>query len=390
MKVKELIKQLNIKQSDISELHKKITEKYQKGEKEATKVLEDFQSSKELKELYIYIIESKKRYHNTLKSDFYFLFKFSRPTDTNDIQSSKFLDLSKKILIFHQLFFITWNYDIESITNRFSGEAFEFRKNEVIYNTLNNFISTVNSSSNLPIKFPLIEDFEIDSFKMFLNQLRNLNENYDNLLKTYDLETERYVEEKRKVYDELDKKESDLRETIDHLETTVYNLKAEKSDLKWNLKKQVDYAEILKNEALKKDYIANPQFNNLYWGDNYPALKVLFGFLQANQIYKYSWSHFASQMSIGDLTIIQFYTGNINKRELGYLFSKIKPYFSLEFKNTNIHYLSFLKRKFSIDDKFIDDTYCKNNIRNYKKSKYSIKTKEELDFLCNKIGSRYF
>ena len=95
-------------------------------------------------------------------------------------------------------------------------------------------------------------------------------------------------------------------------------------------------------------------------------------------------------MSIGDLSVIPFYTGNYNKREIGYMFSKIKPFFTNEFKNTQKRFLIFIQRKFAIDETFIDENFCKNNIRPYNKSKDVIKPKQEIDFLCSYTAFHQF
>ena len=193
-------------------------------------------------------------------------------------------------------------------------------------------INNINNNDNINFKFPNINNFEVDTFDKIYNNNITLTNEYNQLLAKYKSDLQDLLEQsqKNKLSHNNDIKISDLKSEVSKLEEKNLNLKHKVSDLKIDLKYEKAASEILKKEAVKKDYFSNPQFNNLYWGDNYPALKVLFEFLQVNQIYKYSWSHFASQMSIGDLTVIQFYTGNINKAELGYLFYQIKSFFSLE------------------------------------------------------------
>ena len=202
-------------------------------------------------------------------------------------------------------------------------------------------------------------------------------------------EIKNLLEEKYKISDELNKKIDSLEDKLYSLDLKFDEEKYQKDLIEIKLKSSKNYSEILKNEAQKKDYLINPQFNNLFWGDNYPALKVFYNFLIINQIYSYGWSYFALQMSLGNLEVIQLYTGNYTKRELGYLLYQIQPFFSHDYKNTQKRYLEVIKRKFAIDDELINDTFCKNNIRGYKKSKEVIKSKEEIDFLCSNIALRY-
>jgi hypothetical protein len=388
--MKKGVNELDVNQ--VEKLSKLIESSLKKSDIDATFEINTFykEVSNNIKSDLFYkkIIEWKTKFIKS-KSSIYYVLSQNRSIHF-DFGTSDSERISKLTLIYFLNFHNTKTFNFELLCEAISEEVYEFHKYKKLHLSISNMITTINMNEGVEFKFPKIDDFETTAFTKMFQYQNELYHNYKNLLSKYEKEVKNLIEEKHSISTELINKEFELNKKIRSINSKLEKKKRKTTELSNKVENLKNYLELLKIEIAKKDYFSNPQFSNLYWGDNYPALKVFFEFLQVNQIYQYSWSHFASQMSIGDLTIIQFHTGNINKTELGYLFYQIKSFFSLEYKNTNIRYLDFLKRKFAIDDKFIDDTYCKNNIRNYKKSKYSIKTKEELDFLCSNIASRYF
>jgi hypothetical protein len=359
------------------------------AEKESKNTIEIIKKNNDLNQLYKFIIECKVNFLKSKTSDYSILHKsygsFLRRMNGDDSEK-----VAKVTLLFFIIFKIDLLFDFENFNRQITEEVYNYKKYEILYLSCINLIDYFNNDLNIPIKFPSIDNFEINSYQELYLQKNDISVKFDELVKLFDEKVTNLIEEKFSVSEKLNGKIFELEKKLSLLDSNIYDLKCENSEIKLNLKFCRNYSEILKKKVTEKDYILNPQFVNLYWGDNYPALKVLFDFLQKNIIYQNSWSYFAQQMSIGDVSVIQFYTGNYNKREIGYIFYKIKPFFSSEFKNTQKRFLIFIRKKFALDETFIDDNFCKNNIRSYNKSKDVIKPKHEIDFLCANIASRYF
>jgi hypothetical protein len=359
------------------------------AEKESKNTIEIIKKNNDLNQLYKFIIECKVNFLKSKTSDYSILHKsygsFLRRMNGDDSEK-----VAKVTLLFFIIFKIDLLFDFENFNRQITEEVYNYKKYEILYLSCINLIDYFNNDLNIPIKFPSIDNFEINSYQELYLQKNDISVKFDELVKLFDEKVTNLIEEKFSVSEKLNGKIFELEKKLSLLDSNIYDLKCENSEMKLNLKFCRNYSEILKKKVTEKDYILNPQFVNLYWGDNYPALKVLFDFLQKNIIYQNSWSYFAQQMSIGDVSVIQFYTGNYNKREIGYIFYKMKPFFSSEFKNTQKRFLIFIRKKFAVDETFIDDNFCKNNIRSYNKSKDVIKPKHEIDFLCANIASRYF
>jgi hypothetical protein len=359
------------------------------AEKENQNILEKLNGDNNLVELHKLIIKRKTNFLKSKTSDYSILHKsygsFLRSMYDDDSEKT-----SKVTLLFFMIFKIDLLFDFEDFNRQIKEEVYSYKKDEILYLSCINIIDYFNHNIKTRIKLPLIDNFEINSYQELYLQKNDISSEYDALVKIYNKEVTNLSEEKCSISEKLNDKIWELEKKIRSLDSNIYGLKYENREIKSDLKFCRNYSEILRKKVIEKDYLLNPQFVNLYWGDNYPALKVLFDFLQKNRIYQSSWSYFAQQMSIGDLSIIQFYTGNYNKREIGYMFSKMKPFFTNEFKNSQKRFLIFIQRKFAVDEIFIDDNFCKNNIRTYNKSKDVIKPKHEIDFLCANIASRYF
>lgn len=357
-----------------------------KLEYEAT--IEKLLKKNDINEFHTQIIEWKNNYLKSQTTEYGILKKYSNEFLVK-LDKIKTEDISKLALTFYQLYKITAFSKVDNFIVNFSKEVFHFHKNELFYDLGINLIKTFNQDITNPVKLPQIQKFETESFRLIKGKYDNLITEYYNLKEKYIKEVNKLTNENINSFEKFKKEIFKLEDSLREKKRKYDDLLFENEGLVIQLKSNENYIEIFKQELSKKDYNLNPQFDNLLWGDNYPALKVLYNFLIANQIYVYSWSYFALQMSLGNLELIQLCTGNYTKRELGYLLYEIRPFFTHDYKNTQKRYLEVIKRKFAIDEVFVNDTFCKNNIRGYKKSKELIKSKKEIDFLCSNIASRY-
>lgn len=147
---------------------------------------------------------------------------------------------------------------------------------------------------------------------------------------------------------------------------------------------------IQKEIITQRDYIPVTQFNDLYWGDNYPALKVLFDYLQRMNCIDINWSYFCNCMCVGNFTIINLKSTILGKHALAYLLAIIKKYFKDDCNGSQEKYLSIVSRKFTIDNDIITKQFFDKYIREYKKGGIPKKLrKPELDSLSSKIASAY-
>lgn len=258
-------------------------------------------------------------------------------------------------------------YPLNSFFKDLETDTYSYIKSELLYLGANNFIEHINKNNSDLLNLPHIENFEENIFKKLESQNTTLKETNIQMTK-------------------------EIRQLgIDIIDLNYKNknhiLEIEK--LKTQLSYKENYNNILKNEILKKDFVYVNQFDKLYWGDNYPALKVLFNFLQKYNIIDCNWSYFASIMSIENLQPISFNSYQFNKTEIGYLLERIKPFFLNEYKNTKSRYIDFLTRKIFIDYERIDEIFHKNYIRDYKSSKNQLKHYIEIENLCINIGELY-
>lgn len=143
-------------------------------------------------------------------------------------------------------------------------------------------------------------------------------------------------------------------------------------------------------EISKIDYIPVKQFDNLYWGDNYPALKVLFHYLQKMNAIRVNWSYFANCMCVGNFTPIHLYSYNLGKQDIGYLLATTKEFFNSDINSTPKKYSAIIQRKFKLNDKVIDQKFFDLYIREYKRGLIPKKLRQdEIDNLVFKISEVY-
>ncbi|MBI9041685.1 hypothetical protein [Lutibacter sp.] len=261
-------------------------------------------------------------------------------------------------------------------------------KNITLFNRAKDIIYYINNDYkyNGKIQLPIIDNFEVGVFTILEDELNEFRSRIKRVINNYDARIEELTNNNIQIFNDsliLEKEVEKYRDNIFDLNTKLKFFSVEKESL-------LNYIEILKYEISKNDYTPVCQFNELYWGDNYPALKVLFDFLQKHNVVKENWSYFASIMSIQNLEPINLNSDALGKREIGYLLEKIKPFFLSEFRNRKDVYLSVLTRKFYIDYSPIDNNFQKNYIRDYKKANQWAKTKNIIDILCLDIAKRYF
>lgn len=327
--------------------------------------------------IYKLIIKWKTDFLYESSQEFCFISKYSEGTLFHKLKGDGFQKIAKVGLDFFYNYKKHAFYDYNKFKKDFCDGLYRFKKSNGLYEAANNFIYVINNE-NIEgyLKLPLIENFEVDVFTILAEKNINSTKNIILLKNEIILLRDKKLKLKYKIID----KKSEISE-----------LKRNMSSLQNKIFSKDNYIEILHNEISKNDYYPVNQFNELYWGDNYPALKVLFDFLQRNCIVGSNWSYFASLMSLQNLEPINFSTGVYNKKEIGYLFKKIQSFFTTDYKNTGKRYIAFLQRKFRIDYDVLDDNFCKNNIRNYKKAEKTwVKTKQEIDVLCQDISKKYF
>ena len=200
----------------------------------------------------------------------------------------------------------------------------------------------------------------------------------------------------------LDELQSALSKTF-NLEDLITQIKAELeiSESKdillciTNLKEYIRDIEFYKTEfhnlANQKDYVYVSQFDKLLWGDNYPALKVLFRYLQQMNALSVNWSYFASKMDYGNMDSINLKTKILSKQDLGYLLAKIKPFFLNEFNGKPSRYHAIIARKFTIDSIPLESAFFKKYLRMYNSGKIPDNLKmSEIDKLALDITIKYY
>ncbi|MEP2281312.1 hypothetical protein [Maribacter sp.] len=139
------------------------------------------------------------------------------------------------------------------------------------------------------------------------------------------------------------------------------------------------------------DYVYVNQFDKLLWGDNYPALKVLFRYLQEMNALSVNWSYFASKMDYGNMDSINLNTKILSKQDIGYLLAKIKPFFLDEFTGKASRYHAIIGKKFTIDSIPLESSFFKKYLRKYNSGKIPDNLKmSEIDKLALDITIKYY
>lgn len=257
----------------------------------------------------------------------------------------------------------------------------------------------------------LSETFKFVELKKKIDDLEN---QVEELVKINDKQEEsflnkntEYIEEIHNVKNQLLQKNQELEEytksfatpeEAKELKTQLERFQRRHGDSQSKLPDIIDTIDVLKatNKVLNMQLtqVTNApvnQFNTLYWGDNYPALKVLFDYLQKMNCLDINWSYFAKCMCKGDNEKINLKSYTLTKNDFGYLLALIRKYFLNQYIVNDKNYEEIILRKFTIDKEPITANFFRKNIRLYIGAK-SIPTtlkKDELDDLSSQISNRY-
>jgi hypothetical protein len=375
--LKEIINKLKIKEKDIDELSLLLIEKFKDGENEANNIVEGLKTLKGVN-IYKNIIEIKTNYLSILKSDFSILFKYSFGFNINNSQTNKLKDCSKKSLVFYYLFRTRLALDLAKFKEQICNEAYLYKKNTLLYNSANQIIANINSSTSIEFKLPTIEKFEIETLYVLENRIDKLIKYIKDI---EELNTERI--ESLNINHMKDFKE--FTKTIDNLEGYEFdynNEKIEKDLYKKQLEEQIQY-------NVKREPLYVIQFDNTIWGDNYPALKVFYKFLFDYYSIDFNWSFFASMMTTESKDVINLNIKTINKGETGYLLFKLKEFFV---SSISKDYFNWLSKKITVDGKNINKSFYDGkiwdsslNLPNQEKINIIIKLHRDIKSRYNKV-----
>lgn len=257
-------------------------------------------------------------------------------------------------------------------------EAYAVKKSEYYYATLTEFIDVINNNHAFKTKLPPIENFHIDILKILYN------ENLD----------ERNFSERLNLM--LEKKEEELiqlnqRKNIELFEKSkiIDDKSIELDNVYFDIKSLKNYNAMLLTEVSRKDITKVSQFGKTYWGDNYPALKVLFDFILDMEMIDFNWSCFANLMSVDNNDPFNISSKSSSQWDIGYFLYQLREFFDSEYGSTLPLYHAWLKKKIYIENQKVDTNYINKYVRGYKTGKKPLKIKKEIDDLCLDIYSKY-
>lgn len=393
--MKEIIEQLKIEEKDIKELSMELVESFRIAEKEAIDALNKLKSLEDINEIYSFIIDIKGNYLKWKKSDFSIIYKYCYSIETSSIPANKLKQCSKKALVFYTLFRVKFGFDLNQFKDQFITEALSYQKYNLLYSNINNFIYNLNSTSSIKFKLPTIENFEIEIF----NRLKAENDKLNNFVKDAEDITKKHTDSIKEIYNKEIKYYKDQREGI-KIELANSENKLTESEKNLNEYKSNYYLEKSKRESYEKEYnkqyeynlkrepVYIIQFDQTVWGDNYPALKVLYAFLFKYYEIKFNWSFFGYVMTTEnkDFININTMTGGISKSKTGFLLYKIKEFFT-----TDIHrnYYYWLNKKIYINNKQIDKNFYSNYIHGRTMDFSNLSNIDVIESLHNNIKKAY-
>ena len=327
--------------------------------------LSNYLTSKEnsLLEIYQTIIDWKHNHLQTLKSIYNFAVNnvlYRRLQFRNEDLCQFIIDYWK----IHRVFGLSEKEILD-----IQREAINYIKYKKLYEASIKMIDLINNDYNYNLKLPKIENFEIDTFKLFRLEIENSNK----ILK----------ENKTEFREFLDK--------ISEAKNKVGELKSENEDLKMKIRSSENLNNNLRDYAKRYEPFYVNQFNDLYWGDNYPALKVFYDFLLKNKIVDFSWSYFANYMSKGnkELFNLNFKWISYNKNDIGYLLYKLSDFI----KDGNFrkpgNYKVWVSTKFYVNDKELNKAFTDKYIRGFDTETKGLNNKVEIDILYKNIKKRF-
>lgn len=275
-----------------------------------------------------------------------------------------------------------WNYfnskglglKTQKIKN-FEVDTHNYIKYEILYNKSILLINILNNNHEIDFKFPLIDDFEYAVFKKIKNANQYLTDSNKELI-------DKYKDELNKI-GQLQSKNSELKSQLELLKTETQSLLNQ-------LKSKDNLLDLIKNTLYNYEQKPIYQFSNLVWGDNYPALEVLYNFFVEKCGLEYTWSLFSLCMSVNNEQKFNINSNTFTREDIGYLFHKIKEFFIKEIHPTKDVYNDWILSKISIDNKSIDQSFAKKFIRPYKTGKsYSLSNEDIINNLYDNIKDRY-
>ncbi|TYC14795.1 hypothetical protein ES677_05290 [Bizionia gelidisalsuginis] len=273
---------------------------------------------------------------------------------------------------------------------KFSSGYRIYKTEELRYKAFKKLIDQHNSSClDKSKKYPDFDNFEIG----ILIDYNKKNKSQSVLIQYLESTTE----QNRTLIEEIKKKEAllskELNKTLDELflKERVFRDLKHQNDLSQN-QNDMFRAYLPTIESSNVD-----QFNNLVWGDNYPALKVFFNFLKKNDMVYLGWSVFANSMSENNSNTIHISNGKFTNDELGYLLYHLRLFFTNKISKTVKEYKEWLKQKFYIEGVQIEDSFFNKHVRKFEikqnkqtQKKDLINNRNTLETLIMNIRNAYY
>ena len=344
-----------------------------------------FNSGENLFFLHKTIIKWKQDYLKNQNSEYFVIKKLVE--DFSDSDSDVFFKNNDEIFAHISISFFRYKANrskpLENFYNNFELEIEKCVRYEYLYNMITPIITHINNLNEISFKLPKVEDFEYKTVKLLIEGISEFE--------SYKIDSKEIYDEKIKQIEDINKKYVDRYKIDLDLKTKeVYSLE-EKLDKEVKINRKNKFLVEYANESMEKaNWTPVVQFNNLYWGDNYPALKVLFDFLQKNKTLDVNWSYFSNMMSVGNEEVINMKsTESLSMMNIGYLLFSIKDFFLPNYRLKRSEYNKWLLKKISINNWQITDTFIRKDIRGYKTGNNPLKNTEIIHNLCLDISSRY-
>lgn len=243
---------------------------------------------------------------------------------------------------------------------------------------IDKLIELYNNDLKIKNKIPSKNNFEIGLLK---NQ-REIISDQLSYIKILQDRCEKLIDKEKKELNKESENNDQLRKEISKLEKVIEALEDDLSE-------KEAYCNVVKDlYAYKKPDPVN-QFNKLYWGDNYPALKVFYDFLLRHNMIDFGWSYFSNIMSIGNNEPFCLECGKFTQNDVGYLLDRIKPFFLSEYSRPKSNYTDFLVNKLYVDYKVFNEAFANKYVRGYNKDKTKLSNQKIIDNLCTDIKAKY-
>jgi hypothetical protein len=355
-----LIEQLDLNQVNIlcQSIEESLKLALVDAQKEYQNIREKLKGDNGLSDLYKFIIECKANFLKSKTSD-YSIIDRSYDSFLRSMNGDESERIAKVTLLFFTTFKMDILFDFKDFKKQITKEVYDYKKNEILYSVCINLIDQFNKDINIPIKLPPIENFEIDTFLSFETLRKNQEIGYKDILEKKD----EISEIRDKLHKEFNLEDS---ETIKNLRDELFKVNTDYRNSKWKLEDSLINVECLQREKdflynynLKREPLYVLQFDETVFGDNYPALKILYKFLFEYYSIDFNWSFFAYMMTLESKDILNLKTKIINKGETGYLLFKLKDFFVSHISND---YFNWLSKKITIDEQKINKSFYEGKI----------------------------